>query len=106
MRNTTAKGSDAENYVAKHLEAKGYTVASRRHRKGGGDLLAVHPEGPILLVEVKGCKDQIWSRFPRSQRQEMRETPMPPENGERVLAHVTGSGDNRSIAWWAESEWP
>jgi len=103
--NRSAKGNGAENFVALDLEAKGYVVASRRHRKGGGDLLAVHPAGPVLLVEVKGCKDQLWARFPRSQRQEMQETPMG-EVGERVLAHVTGSGANRRIAWYAESEWP
>lgn len=102
---TVSKGSGAENFVAKHLEAKGYVVASCRHRKGGGDLLAVHPAGPVLLVEVKGCKDQLWARFPRSQRQEMRDTPIPAV-GERTLAHVTGSGKNRKIAWYAESEWP
>jgi len=103
--NTTGKGSAAENFVARHLEEKGYTVASRRHRKGGGDLLAIHPEGPVLLVEVKGCKDQLWSRFPRSQRQEMRDTPLP-VGGDRSLAHVKGSGENRTIDWYAEEEWP
>lgn len=102
---TVSKGNAAENYVAAHLESKGYVVASRRKRKGGGDLLAVHPEGPILLVEVKGCRDQLWSRFPRSQRDEMRATYLPPQ-GERTLAHVKGSGDKRTIDWYSEGEWP
>lgn len=105
MANTTAKGNAAENYVRKVLEEKGYLVGSLRHTKCGGDWMAQHPEGPGLLVEVKGCKDQLWSRFPRSQRQEMRDTPLPP-NWERTLAHVRGSGDNRTIDWYSEEEWP
>jgi hypothetical protein len=104
--NTTGKGSAAENFVARHLEAKGYTVGSLRHRKGGGDELAVHPEGPILLIEVKGCKPSaLWQNFRRDQRQEMRDVPLPP-NAERTLALVKGSGDNRTIDWYAEEEWP
>lgn len=107
MRNTSAKGNAAENFVAEWLEERGYVVGSRRHCKGGGDHIAYHPAGPVLLIETKGCKDQLWSRFPRSQRQEMRDTPIHP-NGERTLAHVRmkGKRENWTIDWYAESEWP
>jgi hypothetical protein len=104
--NTTGKGSSAENFVARHLEEQGYTVGSLRHRKGGGDELAVHPDRPTKLVEVKGCKPgDLWQNFRRAQRQEMREVPLPP-GSERILALVCGSGEKRTIEWFAESEWP
>lgn len=55
-----SKGNDFENRVAKWLESLGYIVGSRRHRKGGGDLIAWKPGTlgtyELLLVECKRTK--------------------------------------------------
>lgn len=116
---TVSRGNAAENYVAEWLEERGWVVASRRHRKGGGDHLANYPAdlpppgvfgSTCLLIETKGCKPEaLWQNFRRAQREEMRNTPLPP-GGERWLALVKGSKrgdkDNRTITWYAEEEWP
>jgi Holliday junction resolvase-like predicted endonuclease len=102
--NTSRKGTAAELAVADWLEERGFLVASRRHIKGAGDLLAVHPGGEVRLVEVKGCKS-LWSNFTRADRQEMRET-MLPLGSSRWAANVNGSGKRRTIRWVAERDWP
>lgn len=96
--------------VAAKLEAEGWTVASRRHRKGGGDLLAIHPvKGHIQLVEVKTCSTRGavfgGGYFSREQRQEMRETPLP-EFATRWLARVHGPVKERQIEWVGADQWP
>jgi len=104
------RGIVSENFVANWLEDEGWTVASRRHRRGGGDLVAIHPiKGHIWLIEVKLCptRGAVFSGgyFSREQRQEMRETPMP-GYAVRYLARVHGPTKERQIEWVVESEWP
>lgn len=101
---TASRGNAAENFVVRDLESKGFLVGSRRHIGGAGDLLAVRPDGLVWLVEVKKCKE-LWQQFRRADRQEMRDTPLPP-GGKRWAANVRGSGEKRTIRWAAESEWP
>lgn len=102
MANTSRKGNVAELFVKKTLEEEGWVVGSLRKAKGGGDHLAVHPDGRIWLIETKGCKaDQLWSNFRRDQRQEMRDVILP-AGGERFCAHVC----RRKIRWIPEADWP
>jgi Holliday junction resolvase-like predicted endonuclease len=102
--NTVNKGSAAERFVAKDLEAKGFVVASRRHIGGAGDLLAVHPDGLVYLVEVKKRKNP-YQGFRISDREAMKATKLPP-GGARWLANVKGSGPKQRIEYVAECEWP
>jgi hypothetical protein len=98
--NTSRKGSSAELLVRKDKEALGYLAGSRRHIKGAGDEIYVHPGGDVQLVEVKACKN-LWSNFTRGDRQEMRETLLP-LGGSRWVANVRG----KSIEYVHERDWP
>lgn len=95
-----SRGNAAERFVAKEREALGYTVASRRHIGGAGDLLCVHPDLPTQLIEVKKRKNP-WEGFRKPERQAMRDAPLPP-GSERLLVNVEGT----ALRWWTESEWP
>jgi Holliday junction resolvase len=77
--NTTSKGSAAENRVASYLEDQGFVVGGRRHRRGGGDLIAVLWDEEfvvheVLLLEVKATKRSPWQTFGPKDRQELLET--------------------------------
>jgi len=98
--NTSRKGNAAENFIGKDLVAKGFIVGSRRHLKGPGDWLAVHPDGRIWLVEAKHCKN-LWENFRRDDRQAMRECLLPP-HAERWVANRRG----QSIEYVPEADWP
>jgi Holliday junction resolvase-like predicted endonuclease len=102
--NTSRKGNAAERFVSKNLEGKGFLVASRRHVGGAGDLIAVHPGGEVLLVEVKATKER-FAGFKPQDREAMRKTLLPLASA-RYLAHVTGSGQNLSIDYVHERDWP
>lgn len=101
---TVHKGSAAENYVARDLEAKGFVVASRRHIGGAGDLLAVRSDGLVYLVEVKARKN-VYQGFRKADRLAMKEVVLP-TGGAKFLANVRGSGTNREITYVPESHWP
>lgn len=107
--NTSAKGAEAERFVTKDLEAKGWLVGSRRHTKGSGDHLAVHPEGGgVWLVETKAAARSCspFTAYSKAEREEMKATPLPP-NGVRVLALVRGSRQkNMEATYIPESAWP
>lgn len=99
--NTARKGNAAERYVAHWLEDREWIVASRRHIGGAGDLLAVHAADAVTwLIEVKDCKN-LWQNFRREDRQEMRETALPP-GGERWVVNKCG----KELVWVPESAWP
>lgn len=115
---TVRNGNACENFVASEMEKSGYVVASRRHRKGGGDLLAVWPFDPkmfpppwgmVALVEVKKCpmRGAVFGGgyFSRAQRAEMFATALP-AGGKRWLARVSGSGKKMKIEWVDEAGWP
>lgn len=79
-RNTATFGNEAEVIYAKFLETQGWTVGSRRHIGGAGDLLAVRyhaeqddwePDGhEVHLIEVKRTTrpETVWQGFRRSDR--------------------------------------
>lgn len=102
--NSSAKGNSAERFVAADLKAKGYVVASRRHIGGAGDLLAVHPNGTVWLVEVKARKN-LYAGFTRADREAMKLTTLP-SGSCKWVANVKGSGKNRTIDWISELQWP
>lgn len=107
--NTSRKGAEAERFVHKDMEAKGWLVGSRRHSKGAGDHIAVQPQGGgVWLIETKavGKKSSPFSAFARAEREAMKATPVPPR-GVRMLAVVRGSRqDNMEVEYIAESAWP
>jgi hypothetical protein len=95
-----SKGNAAERFVAKERREQGFVVASRRHIGGAGDLLCVHPDGRVQLIEVKD-RHEPWQGFRREDREEMRATPLPP-GSERLMVNKRG----QALTWYAESEWP
>lgn len=115
--NTARVGNASENFVADFLEGVGYTVASLRHRKGGGDILAHWPYpdrkppfGHEALVEVKKCPSRgavfRGGYFSKAQRRDMREMRLSPLLGERWLARVHGPTKELQIEWVRDDEWP
>lgn len=89
--NKSAKGNAADVRTTKLLEADGWTVGSRRHIPGPGDLLAVrfdagdYPLG--RLIEVKARKD-LWQGFRREDRRELAE-------------YAADHGLIAEVCWWA-----
>jgi Holliday junction resolvase-like predicted endonuclease len=98
--NTARKGNSAERFVVKHLEEKGWVVASRRHIGGAGDLLAVHPNGATWLVEVKCCKN-LYENFRRGDREAMKATDLP-KGAVRFVVNKRG----KDLEWVSELSWP
>jgi hypothetical protein len=84
--NTARKGNRAEGRTVKLLEAEGWTVGSRRHLPGPGDLLAVRAGRRPRLIEVKGRKN-LWEGFRRADRQEM-------------IDYAIPRGLRAEVAWW------
>lgn len=83
-------GNDRDVKVRKVLEELGYTVGSRRHIPGAGDLIAVLPvllDHDVALVEVKSTAKGPWEHFSPSERLELAET----------AADAGGTG---YVAWW------
>ncbi len=105
-KNTSRKGNEGERFVIKWLEERGWLVATRRHLKGPGDILATLPHsGTVWLIESKYVKPkQLWQNFERKDRQEMREQPLP-EGGERLVCNVL-SIKNEELMFVGEKSWP
>jgi Holliday junction resolvase-like predicted endonuclease len=104
VANTSRKGNEGERVVGKWYAERGYILGSRRHIKGPGDWLVVHPEtGRVLLVEAKKCKN-IWDNFRPKEREEMKAMKLPP-GAERLLVNVI-SVKNKELAFFGEKTWP
>lgn len=100
--NTVAKGSRAENAVAREMETEGFVVGSRRHIGGSGDLLGIHADGRTKLVEVKERK-RPYDGFRPEDRQAMKETKAKlPPGAELWLANRRRG----TTEWIAEADWP
>lgn len=101
--NTARKGTEAELLVRCDLTEKGWVVGSRRHIKGGGDEIAVHPNGAIWLLEIKAIPKKAgrFHAFGPARRAEMRATPLP-KGGERWLVNVRG----KELEYVSELLWP
>lgn len=104
---TVARGNSAECFVREDLERRGFLVGSRRHIKGAGDDIGVHPGGEVWLVETKalGRKASRFENFRRGDRLAMKETLLP-LGASRYLALVRGSGERRTIEYVHERDWP
>lgn len=88
--------------MADWLTQRGWVVGSRRHIKGPGDLLAVHPDdGAVWLIEVKKAKD-LWQQFRKADRIAMREMPLP-EGTQLWAVNVL---PKKELRWEPESSWP
>lgn len=84
--NSARKGNAKENRTAALLDEQGWTVASRRHLAGPGDLLAVRAGEMPRLIEVKATRS-AYEHFRQADRDEMRE--FAAERGLRA-----------ELAWW------
>lgn len=98
---SSSRGNAFELVVAKQMQALGFVVASRRHVGGAGDLLGVHPDGRIWVVEVKNRKGNVYAGFRRKDRQAMLDLPLP-EHAELWLA----SKNRHLIDWTPSGDWP
>ncbi len=100
--NTVNKGSAGENKVAAYLESGGWVVGHRRHRLGGGDLLAVHPDNhEVRLIECKANKGSQWGHFRPEEREALAKQARY-LRCEALLAHIQGA----KITFYSESQWP
>ena len=60
-RNTRQRGAEAEDFVAKHLEKQGFTIADRNFTVRGGELdIVARKEDLLLFVEVRSWKKRFW----------------------------------------------
>lgn len=96
-----AKGNSFELLVATHLEEQGWLVGMRRHRRGGGDLIATHPRHRTRLVECKATASP-WVHFRRTDRQELLEAAE--RAGADALLALRKPGGK--IAWFPSDTWP
>lgn len=96
-----SRGIAGELFVAEWLTERGWVVGSRRHIKGPGDLLAVHPDGSCWLVEVKKAKN-LWEQFRRVDRAAMKALALP-EGAELWAVNVL---PKKELRWEPESAWP
>jgi hypothetical protein len=71
--NTARRGNTKEVRTAEWLEADGWTVGSRRHIAGPGDLLAIKDGERPRLIEVKAGRGSPYENFRRPDRMELRE---------------------------------
>lgn len=100
--NTARKGSSRELRTAAILESEGWTVGSRRHVAGPGDLLAVKDGERPRLIEVKATAGPYKTFGPRDRG--------------ALRAYAAERGLVAELAWWAprarthrifdEAEWP
>jgi Holliday junction resolvase-like predicted endonuclease len=67
-----AAGNRRELRVSDYLREQGWCVGARRHLAGPGDLLAVHPDGRVWLVEVKSTAGGPYERFDPADRAAIR----------------------------------
>jgi hypothetical protein len=85
------RGNDRDVRVRKVLEELGYTVGSRRHVPGAGDLLGVRPTAlvdvDVVLVEVKSTAGGPWEHFSPAERLELAEA-------------ARDAGGTGYVAWW------
>ncbi len=60
-RHTRARGQDAEEFVAAHLEKAGFTILDRNFTVRGGELDIVARRGDLVVfVEVRSWKRRFW----------------------------------------------
>ncbi len=85
--NRQRKGSGRELRTAHILESEGWTVGSRRHTAGAGDLLACKAGEANRLLEVKGTAAGPYTHFGPTARAAM-------------LAEAERMGGVAELAWW------
>lgn len=97
---TAAKGNGFENVVARQLEDAGWTIGTRRHRRGGGDLVATNGERK-WLIECKATKE-MWSGFGPADRRLLSEF----AHRHGYLPMLAWRLPGNRIRWCPESSWP
>jgi hypothetical protein len=106
-RNTARQGNSFENVVGRSLEDRGWLVGSRRHRKGGGDWLAVSLELELFwLVECKATKG-MWDHFGPADRQMLAEAADRHSTSEQRVAPILAFRlPGNRIRWVPKKSWP
>lgn len=99
---TASKGNGFEREVAKALEADGWTVGSRRHIGGCGDLLAVKPGERPRLIECKRGAHSPYENFRELDRNVMRDYAA----GRGLVAELAWRKDRGGLEFIVEASWP
>lgn len=99
---TSHKGNGFERQVAKQLEQDGWTVGSRRHIGGCGDLLAVKPGERPRLIECKRGAGSPYENFRTVDRNDMRDYAA--ERG--LVAELAWRKDRGRVEFIDEASWP
>lgn len=106
-RRNRRAGAKRELDVAAVLKDEGWTVAYKRRQDGeqGFDLLAIRPDAPPRLVEVKSGP-RAFGSFPPADRRRLLEA-ADRAGGVAVLAHWPFNGAGRAaLRWIFPDEWP
>lgn len=99
---TSAKGNGFEVQVARQLEQEGWTVGSRRHIGGCGDLLAVRDGERPRLIECKRGARSPYEHFREPDRNRMRDYAA--ERG--LVAELAWRKDRGKLVFLDEAAWP
>ena len=100
--NRAAKGNGFDLEVARQLEQEGWTVASRRHVPGPGDLLAVRDGSRTRLIECKRGAGSPFENFRRTDRHVLADYA-----GERgLVAELAWRKDRGRLEFISFREWP
>jgi len=102
LRNTSFKGNSFDVQVARQLEGEGYTVGSRRHIKGPGDLLAWREGEPARLIECKRGSGSPYANFRRADRAELREY----ARAHGLVAELAWRKDRGKLEYIPDGAWP
>ena len=100
--NTSRKGNGFDVQVARQLEAEGWTVGSRRHIGGCGDLLATKDGERPRLIECKRGAGSPFENFRPADRNAMRDYAA--ERG--LVAELAWRKDRDGLEFIDEASWP
>jgi hypothetical protein len=100
--NTARKGNGFDVVVAKQLEAEGWTVGSRRHLPGPGDLLACREGERPRLIECKRGARSPFENFRQVDRNEMRDYAAV----RGLVAELAWRKDRGRLEFIDEASWP
>lgn len=100
--NSSRKGNTFDVAVAKQLEADGWTVGSRRHLPGPGDLVATKNGERPRLIECKRGARSPFENFRQADRNEMRDY----ASSRSLVAELAWRKDRGRLTFIDEAEWP
>lgn len=100
--NTSHKGNSFDVRVAEALQDQGWTVGSRRHISGPGDLLATKPGERGRLIECKRGAGSPYENFRREARHALRDYAADND----LVPELAWRKDRGQLEFIDEASWP